>query len=262
MENAPAIRQSNIVPCIPNDHEMTVFNVMAKQAVESKMYRGIGDQAGVMMIMLSARELGIPPMQALNGGLSIIQGKVEISAKMMGAMIRKAGHDFVPKEHTDTKCVMWGKRGDNGRELEVSFTLEEAKTAGIFKAGGGWTKWPKDMLFARALSRIGRQLFGDVVGMGYVEGEIKPKEMEYSNNEEVIVEQEVEIVPSEEELLDKYLNLFDRDERLSAVEYLKVVMEVFSWTRSQTIMEFLKDEKKLFQKFNVWKEKLKKSEPL
>lgn len=161
---------------IPTDHEMMVFNTMATQAVESKMYKGIGDQAGVMMIMLSARELGISPMQALNGGLNIIQGKVEISARMMGALIRKAGHSISIVESTDTLCTLKGTRADNGDTLEATYSVIEAQKAGLIRNGGGWTKCPKDMCFARAISRLARQLFADVIGIGYVEGEIKATE--------------------------------------------------------------------------------------
>jgi hypothetical protein len=90
-ENAVALRQETRLN-VPSQHEMMVYHTMAEQAVSSKMYKGIGDKAGVMMIMLAARELGIPSMQALNGGLNIIQGKVEISARMMNALSWTSDH--------------------------------------------------------------------------------------------------------------------------------------------------------------------------
>ena len=140
----------------PSEHEMMVFQIMSKSAVESKMYKGIGEQAGVMMIMLAARELGIPPCQALNGGLNIIQGKVEISARMMNALIRKAGHQITVKDISDNLCTLVGKRCDTGESQESSFSVAEAQRAGLVKPGGGWTKFPKDMCYARALSRLAR----------------------------------------------------------------------------------------------------------
>lgn len=157
-------------PGLPTEHELAVFRTMAKGAIASSMYRG--NEAGVMMIMLAARELGIPPMAALNGGLHIIQGKVEISARMMNALIRRAGHSMVVLESTDDSCTIEGVRADNGNKFVTSYTIEEAKKAGLIKPGGGWSKCPKDMCFARAMSRLARQLFSDVIGIGYVEGEI------------------------------------------------------------------------------------------
>ncbi len=270
METALAVRpQSNELAVsrgsIPSEHEMMVYHTMAEQAVSSKMYKGIGEKAGVMMIMLSARELGIPPMQALNGGINIIQGKVEISARMMSALIRKAGHQLKVQECTATQCVLVGKRCDTGEVQSSSFSVAEAQLAGLVKPGGGWIKWPKDMCFARALSRLARQLFSDVIGIGYVEGEIgqvveiKASEVDSIITEELVSNEEV-VIENEKEYVDKFLNLFDKEDKHFAMEYLKVVQKHFDWTPIQTIKELLKDEKRLFDKFNSWKNKIKKVE--
>lgn len=167
---------------LPSQHEMEVFRTMAKGAVQSRMYKG--DESSVIMIMLAARELGIPPMAALNGGLHLIQGKVEISARMMSALIRKAGHSLILKESTDEKCVLVGIRKDNQDTFEASYTIHDAHKAGLVKSGGGWVKFPKDMCFARALSRLSRQLFSDVIGIGYVEGEIVERTSEKQDKED------------------------------------------------------------------------------
>ncbi len=241
----------------PSEHEMMVYQTMSKSAVDSKMYKGIGDQAGVMMIMLSARELGIPPMQALNGGLNIIQGKVEISARMMNALIRKAGHQIHVQQSTDTECLIYGKRGDTGEEQTTSFSLAEAQKAGLIKPGGGWVKWPKDMCFARALSRLARQLFSDVIGIGYVEGEIsqvvekKPSEI-ISIPQTISKEETVDTQEDESEYINKYLNLFNKENQIYAMQYLRAAMAHFEWTSIQTIKEFLKDEVRTLEKFNSW----------
>lgn len=236
----------------PSEHEMMVFQTMSKAAVDSKMYKGVGDQAGLMMIMLSARELGIPPCQALNGGINIIQGKVEISARMMSALIRKAGHKIITEELNDNQCILKGVRCDTGETQRSSFSIAEAQKAGIFKAGGGWTKWPKDMCFARALSRLSRQLFSDVIGIGYVEGEIKAAECEVMP--EPVPTSEVTL-DEEMEWTDKYLELFDKVDKYFAMEYLKIVMAHFGWNVTKAIQELMKDKNKLFEKFNTWKNK-------
>jgi len=156
---------------LPTEHEMMVFKTMAKGAVSSGLYKG--KEESIIMIMLAARELGIPPMQALNGGIFIIQGSVVISARMMGALIRKSGHSFEVVESTDKNCTLRGQRIDqSGDCIECSFSIEDARKAFLVKPGSSWEKYPKDMCFARAISRLARQLFSDIIGMGYVEGEI------------------------------------------------------------------------------------------
>lgn len=247
-ENELVVRQTSV----PSQHEMMVYQTMAEHAVSSKMYRGIGEKAGVMMIMLSARELGIPPMQALNGGINIINGKAEISARMMSALIRRAGHQIQVKESSDDICVLIGKRADTAETQECSYSYEEAKKAGLVKPGGGWAKHPKDMCFARALSRLARQLFSDVIGIGYVEGEIKA-------NDEVplpeVVSEILEVDPAEEEeMMNKFLALFDHEEQFLAIEYLNAVMTHFGWSRLECLKKFLAD-KELLSKFEKWKEK-------
>lgn len=252
--NVPSIKQ-NISSGAPSDHEMMVYQTMAKTAVESKMYRGIGDQAGVMMIMLSARELGIPPMQALNGGINIIQGKAEISARMMSALIRNAGHQIKIKESTDTNCILIGTRFDTSETEECEFSIADANRAGLVKPGGGWTKFPKDMCFARALSRLARQLFSDVIGIGYVEGEIKATDMEVI----VPVDIEPEIPENPEQdakNLQILLSFFDEKDVFLVMAYMEVVMKHFGWSQKVCVMKFLED-KTFSEKFNTWKNKQK-----
>lgn len=239
---------------VPGEHEMMVFHTMAETAVSSKMYKGIGEKAGVMMIMLSARELGISPMQALNGGLNIINGKVEISARMMNALIRRSGHKIVVQEFNEKRCMITGQRCDSGEQQSCTFTIEEAQKAGLVKPGGGWTKWPKDMLFARALSRLARQLFSDVIGIGYVEGEIQASDAQIIMPEQI---QETEVIEDETEFLENYQQLFDKEDKFLAMEYLKMVKEHFNWSIIETVKEFMKDQKKMFDKFQAWKSKRK-----
>lgn len=257
--NEITLKQQSHQSGAPSEHEMMVFHTMAEHAVSSKMYKGVGEKAAVMMIMLSARELGVPPCQALNGGLNIIQGKVEISARMMSALIRKAGHQIKVQECTELQCILVGKRGDTGETQEASFSVEEAQKAGLVKLGGGWSKWPKDMCFARALSRLARQLFSDVIGIGYVEGEISSAETK-PMEPELLKEEECVEVEDEKEYIIKFLEIFDKEDRHFAMEYLKVVQKHFDWSLVQTIKELIKDEKRLFVKFSYWKSKIQQSE--
>lgn len=261
MEQALAVRPQ-VNSSIPTEHEMMVYHTMAEQAITSKMYgNNYKEKSAVMMIMLSARELGIPPMQALNGGLNMIQGKVEISARMMSALIRKAGHRIKVQECSSSQCVLIGTRGDTGETQSSSFSVAEAQLAGLVKPGGGWVKWPKDMCFARALSRLARQLFSDVIGIGYVEGEISSLEVKPDSEtvilEEILIEAPVE---DESEYLQKFLELFDKEDKHFAMEYLKAVQKQFNYSVIDAVKVLTQDQSALFEKFNKWKNKFKKVE--
>ena len=253
LDRSPALKDPAICS-IPSEHEMLVYETMADQAVSSKMYKGIGEKAGVMMIMLAARELGIPPMQALNGGINIIQGKVEISARMMSALIRKAGHYLIVKQSSDEACVLVGKRIDTGESQEACFSVAEAQKAGLIKLGGGWSKWPKDMCFARALSRLARQLFSDVIGIGYIEGELKHNEQPVAFPEDVPLA-EYNVTESDQECTNRFLSMFPLDEAKIASRYLTDVEAHFEWTRKQTVTNLMEDPKRMLDKYLAWRAK-------
>src|SRR5215510_648235 len=240
---------------LPSEHEMMVFTTISKQADESKMYKNYGGQPGIMMTILAARELGVPPMLALNGGIANIQGKLEISARLMNAMMRRAGIKIAIKECTEERCILVGTRNDNGDVATVSYTLAEAQKAGLVKPGGGWVKNPKDMCFARAISRLARQIAPDVIGGCYVEGEIKATEAEIVVPDDIPME--IPENPEEDkENLASLLDRFEKDDQFLIMEYIEVVMGHFKWTKSQTVKKFL-EEKELSHKFQAWKKKRK-----
>lgn len=174
MNNTPAIY-------FPSKDEISNFHFVAQTAAQSGLYNGIGSEQKILMIILAARELGIPILQALNGGLWNIQGKIEISARLMSSMIRRAGHSIKIITSDSKECVLEGTRKDNGDTFTCKFTIEDAQRAGLIKPGGVWTKYPEDMLYARALSRMARRLFADVIGTAYVEGEIREEKIEMSD---------------------------------------------------------------------------------
>jgi hypothetical protein len=108
-----------------------------QRAVQALMktphYQKMG-QDGVFAIYTKARSLGIDPFDALNGGLYFLSGKVGMSTEMMASLIRQKGHSIVkdPKSNNDI-CILHGKRADNGDTWMVSFSVDDAKKAGLLK---------------------------------------------------------------------------------------------------------------------------------
>ncbi|WP_044881403.1 hypothetical protein [Neochlamydia sp. EPS4] len=64
-----------------------------------------------------------------------------MSAFMMNQLIRQAGHSISkdPK-FDDTQCILQGKRTDTGDTWTKIFSIADAKRAGIYREGTGWTK--------------------------------------------------------------------------------------------------------------------------
>lgn len=138
--------------------------------MSTKHYAKMGEE-GIFAIVSKARSLNIDPLDALNGGLYFVQGKVEMSGQMMLNLIRQAGHSVqVDSKSTNTMVIMHGRRADNNDTWTVSFGIEDAKKAGIYK--NMWEKYPQVMSTWRCVSMLGRFLFSDVIKGAYVEGEI------------------------------------------------------------------------------------------
>lgn len=143
---------------------------LCKMLMQSTHYQKIGAQ-GIFAIVETAKSIGIDPLQALNGGMYFVKGKVELSSAMMNAIIRSKGHSITKDKRSNNEiCILHGKRADNQDTWVESFSIDDAKQAGIY--ANQWIKYPKDMLFARALSRLARQLFPDLIKGCYVQGEI------------------------------------------------------------------------------------------
>lgn len=173
---------------VMQNNDMQILQTIASTAHKSGLYNGVGGMEKIMMVLLAAHDLGIKPTIALNGGIWNIKGKIEISARLMTSMIRRAGHSLSIKESTDKVCTIKGKRCDNADEEEITFTIDQAKIAGLIRTNqdgspGIWMKYPIDMLYARAMSRLARRLFPDVIGTAYVEGEIRDEPLQQAECE-------------------------------------------------------------------------------
>ena len=259
--NALAVQPVGSTVGIPTSQELMVYQAWANNAVDSQMYRSIGKASAIMMIMLAAREYGIGPAQALNGGLHIIEGKVELSARMMSSLIRKRGHKIEPIEESNEKCTIKGTRADNGEVQTVTYTIAMAEKGGLIKEKGAWKKTPEDMLYARALSRLARRLFSDVIGIGYVEGEISDSRADMavlepvreSSNQPVDIEVAAS-KKSESEMLTELVDYIGEEKSQQIQQYIQAVSQHFKWTFFGTLKNLLEDKEKTLNKFNTWVE--------
>jgi len=152
-------------------------------------------EVGIFAILCKAKALKMDLMDALSGGLySPKPGIVEMAAVTMSALIRNAGHS-IKKDESEcdpTKCTLIGVRADNGDRMSACFTIEQARIAGLLSKEN-WKNYPEDMLYTKALGRLGRQLFADVIKGCYVQGEID------LDKKEITVAPEPEILISEEQ---------------------------------------------------------------
>jgi len=110
--------------------------------------------------------LGLHPMAALTG-IHIIEGKPSLSANLLGALVRRAGHRLRVtttgnwEDGTFVARAALMRSDDPDFEFVVEWTPARAKQAGL--AGrGNWSKYPEAMSKARAITEVIREGAPDV----------------------------------------------------------------------------------------------------
>ena len=111
--------------------------------------------------VMAGLEMGIAPMAAMTG-IHVIEvgGRVSVTAGANLMAQRGKEHpdyDYKVNEFTKERCeIEFYSRGADGEmtSLGISdFDMKDAKAAGVsMNAGSSWSKFPRNMLFARAVS--------------------------------------------------------------------------------------------------------------
>lgn len=127
--------------------------------------------------VLAGRELGLGPVESMRS-LHIIEGKIEMSADLLAQRVKAhPKYDYRVTRLDDQAChIDFYQIGNAAVDLlgTSKFTMQDANTAGLVKSGGAWKTFPRNMLFARAVSNGVAWFCPDAAGGGriYVEGEI------------------------------------------------------------------------------------------
>ncbi len=101
----------------------------------------------------------------------VIEGTASLRPESMLGLVRQAGHS-VTVETNEKGAVAHGKRSDTGDEHSAIFTMQDAEVAGLANKKN-WKQYQDAMLTWRAVSKLCRVLFPDVVlGAGYVPEEL------------------------------------------------------------------------------------------
>ena len=126
---------------------------IAKVFRASGMFPDIQSEAAAATKIIIGRGLGLSDYDAMSG-LHIIKGKAVLAANLMAAAIKRAGkYDYRAMVTDDEARIEFRQRTHDGKWETIgitSFTMEDAKRAGL--GGDNWRKYPKAMLFARAIS--------------------------------------------------------------------------------------------------------------
>jgi len=117
----------------------------------------------VLVAMQFGAELGLPPMTALSS-IAVINGRPSIWGDAMKAIVDASGllEDY-KDDIQPTFARVTVKRRGNSEPIIRTFSIDDARKAGLWGKAGPWTSYPQRMLLMRARSWALRDGFSDVL---------------------------------------------------------------------------------------------------
>jgi hypothetical protein len=154
---------------------------IGKVFAESGMFADAKAAAQAIVKIQAGQEIGIPPFAAMSG-IHIIQGKPTMGAGLIASIVKGSGkYDYIVNKLDDKICDIDFFQGDK-KIGNSTFTIADATKAGTKNLD----KFPKNMLFARAISNGVKWYCPDVfAGPVYVPEEMEPVKTEDIQHEEV-----------------------------------------------------------------------------
>jgi hypothetical protein len=149
------------------DQAWTLAQMLANSEMVPKDYRGKSENC--MIAMQWGDEIGLKPLQAIQN-IAVINGRPSMWGDALLALVYGSPACELVNEtddgHTAT-CIV-KRRGQP--QQSRTFSMEDAKQAGLFEKTGPWTTNPKRMRQMRARAFALRDVFTDVLrGMAVAE---------------------------------------------------------------------------------------------
>lgn len=154
--------------------DLNVTHAIAKTLAASQFFQDATSISQASVKIMAGRELGIPPIASMMS-IDVIKGKVRLSGALIGALLQRRGYSWTFKRHDAQACVMQfshlgqplmeeriNAKGEREKvQVEVSFTIDDAKRAGLTnptKSGepSMYEKYPRNMLFNRCITNFQR----------------------------------------------------------------------------------------------------------
>lgn len=156
------ITQNNNFSLTPKnlDEAMKYSDIIAKSSIVPKGYQNRpGD---VLVAVQMGSELGLQPLQALQN-IAVINGRPSIWGDALLAIVKSHPQleDFKEYFEGDTAICEVKRKGQS--IVKATFSIDDAKKAGLWGKSGPWQTYPKRMLAMRARGFALRDAFPDAL---------------------------------------------------------------------------------------------------
>ena len=142
------------------DEALRFAEVLAKSSIVPKDFSG--NPGNILVAIQWGMELGLQPMQAMQN-IAVINGRPALWGDAVIALVRSSPLcEYVYEElDGDVATCRVKRRGED--EQVRTFSMVDAKAAGLSGKQGPWTQYPKRMLQMRARAFALRDVFADVL---------------------------------------------------------------------------------------------------
>jgi len=134
--------------------------IVSQSSLIPAEYRG--KPADIIWAMDIGDALGVPYTQVMQS-MVVARGKMTMSADLMGAIVRRAGHKLRIHEDGNSVTASIVRADDPDYEFAVTWDEGKAREAGLWGNRGPWTQYPRQMLRARAITEVCRQGASDAL---------------------------------------------------------------------------------------------------
>lgn len=143
------------------EQALTFSKYLADSDMVPKDFKG--RPANCLIAMQWGAELGLKPMQAMQN-LAVINGRPSLWGDAVIALVRSSPLcEYVIESDDGQMATCRVKRRGDPSEQSRTFSMEDAKAAGLAGKQGPWTQYPKRMRQMRARAFALRDVFPDVL---------------------------------------------------------------------------------------------------
>lgn len=142
------------------EQALTFCDYLAESDLVPKDFKG--KPANCLIAIQWGAELGLKPLQALQN-LAIINGRPALWGDAVIALVRSSPLcEYITEGDDGGTAVCRVKRRGESEEVRT-FSMDDAKVAGLLGKSGPWTQYPKRMRQMRARAFALRDVFPDVL---------------------------------------------------------------------------------------------------
>lgn len=122
----------------------------------------VGNAGNIIVAIQWGAEIGLAPLQAMQN-IAVINGRPSLWGDAVLGLVRASGLLESISEEVDASGATCTVKRKGQVAITRTFTMEDAKRAGLATKPGPWTQYPKRMLQLRARSYALRDEFTDVL---------------------------------------------------------------------------------------------------